>query len=240
LWVAGTFGRDVDARPSQIEETQAPPAGGGGTRDVNAETDAAGLGGIVLAAGGSRRLGTPKQLLQLQGEPLVRRAARAAVEAGLWPAVVVVGHRCDEVRAALAGLPVVTAANPAFAEGMAGSIRLGLARLLECAPAARGVVLLACDQPAVAAPHLLALAAAARREGKPIAASTYAGAMGVPALFAAALFPALCALEGDAGARRLLAGDAARVATVPLTQGELDVDTPEDWARAVELARRER
>jgi molybdenum cofactor cytidylyltransferase len=206
---------------------------------VDAGTDVAGLGGIVLAAGGSRRLGASKQLLVLRGEALVRRAARAAVEAGLWPAVVVVGARCDEVRAALAGLPVVTVSNPAFAEGMAGSIRLGLARLVECAPAVRGVVLLACDQPAVVAAHLTALAAAARREGKPIAASAYGGTVGVPALFAAALFPELLALTGDTGARRLLASDAARVTAVPLPHGELDVDTPEDWARAVELARRE-
>jgi molybdenum cofactor cytidylyltransferase len=183
-----------------------------------------GVGSIVLAAGASRRMGTPKQLLQLGGEPLVRRAARAAVEAGLWPVVVVVGDRTEEVRAALAGLPVVTVANGVPARGLSGSIRLGLQRLAECSPAARGVVLLACDQPAVKADHLRALAAAPRRDA-PLAASSYAGAVGMPALFPGSLFA------------ELLARHAARVVPVPLPGGELDVDTPEDWARAQRLER---
>lgn len=190
------------------------------------------LGGVVLAAGKSLRLGQPKQLLVLDGEPLVRRAARAAVEAGLWPVVVVVGDHADEVRGALAGLPVATVANAQYASGMASSLRRGLARLAECAPDAAGVVVLTCDQPRVTARHVEALAAASRQGGKPIAASSYAGALGVPALFAAAVFPELHALEGDQGARGVIGRDPARVCAVPLEGGELDVDTPEDWVRA--------
>jgi molybdenum cofactor cytidylyltransferase len=198
--------------------------------------DTAGYGGIVLAAGGSRRLGQPKQLLLFRGEPLVRRAARVAVEAGLWPVVVVVGARCDEVRGALAGLPVATVSNPEFEAGLAGSIQRGLARLSECAPAALGVVLLACDQPLVEPAHLATLAGAARAAGRPIAASAYAGTLGTPALFAAALFSELHRLSGDAPDGALLAGDPGRVAAVPLPCGELDVNTPEDWERALALA----
>lgn len=189
-------------------------------------------GGIVLAAGGSRRLGAAKQLLELDGEPLVRRAARAAVDAGLWPVVVVVGAEQDAVRAALAGLPVATVQNPDFEAGMAHSLARGLARLSECAPDASGVVVLACDQPAVTAGHLGALVDAAGGEGKPIAASGYGGTEGVPAFFGRAVFDELRALTGDAGAKRVIAHDASRVATVPLAGGELDIDTPEDWARA--------
>lgn len=188
----------------------------------------------MLAAGCSLRLDVPKQLLELRGEPLVRRAARAAVDAGLWPVVVVVGDRAEEVRAALAGLPVVTVANGAFAEGLAESIRLGLERLAECAPEASGVVLLACDQPAVRAGHLRALAAA-RREESPLAASSYSGAVGMPVLVPAALFPELRSLAGETGCAELLMRHAARVAPVPLPNGELVVDTPEDWARAQKL-----
>ncbi len=197
---------------------------------------AQGLGGIVLAAGCSRRLGTSKQLLELEGEPLVRRAARVAVEAGLWPAVVVVGDRAEEVRAALAGLPVVTVANTAVEQGLSASIRLGLRRLAECAPAAVGVALLACDQPAVRAAHVRALAATWRESGGPVA-STYAGALGLPALFPADLFAELGALTGENGWGDLLARHAARVRSVPLPGGDLDVDTPEDWARAQRLNR---
>lgn len=190
-----------------------------------------GLGSVVLAAGCSRRLGTCKQLLQLGGEPLVRRSARAAVEAGLWPVVVVVGDRAEEVRAALAGLPVVTVANAAFSRGLSGSIRLGLERLTECAAAARGAVVLACDQPAVGAEHLRALAAAAGGASA-LVASTYGGSLGIPALFPVAFFDELRALAGEAGCADVLALHAGRVIPVPLAGGELDVDSPQDWARA--------
>lgn len=201
---------------------------------VNAPDVVQGLGSIVLAAGCSRRLGTPKQLLELGGEPLVRRAARVALEAGLWPVVVVVGDRAEEVRAALAGLPVVTVANAVVLQGLSGSIRVGLERLTECAPGARGVVMMACDQPAVQAGHLRALAAAQRNPGA-LVASSYAGALGVPALVPAALFPELRALTGEGGCGELLSRHAPRVVPVPLPGGDLDVDTPEDWARAKRL-----
>ncbi len=203
---------------------------------MNAEDLVKGLGSVVLAAGCSRRLGTSKQLLELGGEPLARRAARVAVEAGLWPVVVVVGDRAEEVRAALAGLPVVTVANAAVLHGLSGSIRLGLERLAECSPAAAGVVVLACDQPAVRATHLRALAAARRDERAPVA-SSYGGALGLPALFPAALFPELRALTGECGCADLLARHAAVVQPVPLPGGDLDVDTPEDWARALRQER---
>ena len=201
---------------------------------VNAPDVVQGLGSIVLAAGCSRRLGTSKQLLELGGEPLVRRAARVAVEAGLWPVVVVVGDRAEEVRAALAGLPVVTVANAVVLQGLSGSIRVGLERLAECAPGARGVVMLACDQPAVQASHLRALAAA-QRDPAALVASSYGGALGVPTLVPAALFSELRALTGEGGCGDLLVRHAARVVPVPLPGGDLDVDTPEDWARAKRL-----
>jgi molybdenum cofactor cytidylyltransferase len=198
---------------------------------VTAVPEAAGFGAVVLAAGPSRRLGQPKQLLAWRGEPLVRRAARAAMDAGFWPVVVVLGARCDEVRAVLAGMPLATVTNPGFADGIAGSIRTGLHRLRVCAPEVKGAVFLACDQPLVEPAHLGALASAAEGSGKPIAASAYGGTLGVPALFAASIFPELLRLQGDAGARRVIAREAARVAAVPLAGGELDVDTPEDWQR---------
>ncbi len=218
-WVEPAFRGDPRPRAEQISRAA-----------VNAPDVVQGLGSIVLAAGCSRRLGTSKQLLELAGEPLVRRAARAAVEAGLWPVVVVVGDRAEEVRAALAGLPVVTVANAVPGQGVAESIRLGLERLAECAPDARGVVVLACDQPMVHAGHLQALAAAQRDPGA-LVASRCGDALGVPALVPVALFPELRALTGEGGCGDLLARHAAQVVSVPLPGGDLDVDTPEDWAR---------
>jgi molybdenum cofactor cytidylyltransferase len=200
---------------------------------VSPHTVTCGWGAVVLAAGASRRLGSPKQLLSWHGEPLVRRAARCATDAGLWPVVVVLGARADEVRAVLAGMPVATITNPAFAEGLGGSIRLGLHRMRVCAPEVKGAVFLACDQPLVEPTHLIALVEAARAAGRPIAASSYGGALGVPALFAASMFPELLKLPGDAGARRVIAREPARVAAVAFPGGEIDVDTPDDWKRAL-------
>lgn len=191
-----------------------------------------GFGGLVLAAGASVRMGEPKQLLVWRGEPLVRRAARAAVEAGLWPVVVVVGACADEVRAALAGLPVATVLNRDHASGVAGSLRRGLARLGECAPSLAGAAILACDQPGVDAAHLAALAGALRVTGRAAAASADGPSLMVPAVFSAALFHELRGLAGDEGAELLLARDPGRVAPVPLAHGGLHVDTPADWLRA--------
>jgi len=203
---------------------------------VSERADTVGFGAVVLAAGPSRRLGRAKQLLAWRGEPLVRRAARTAMDAGFWPVVVVLGACCDEVRAVLAGMPLATITNPAFAEGLAGSIRTGLHRLRVCAPDVKGVLLLACDQPLVEPAHLAALAGAALASGQPIAASVYGDGPGVPALFAASIFGELLELSGDGGARQVIDRDAARVAPVPLAGGALDVDTPEDWQRACALA----
>jgi len=143
----------------------------------------------------------------------VRQAVRAAVDAGLWPVVVVVGPGSELIRGALAGLPVVTCTGADASPDEV--LRRGLARLAECAPAARGLVLLGCEGPSPGPSHLGALAATAHREGKPIAASTRGGALCVPALFTAALFGELGrSVGGDA--QVVLQADPARVARVEL------------------------
>src|SRR5216110_2988256 len=89
-------------------------------------TEPSRVGGVVLAAGASRRMGRNKMLLELEGEPLVRRAARRALEAGLTPVVVVLGHEADRARAALAGLRVEIALNPDFTGPTSRSLHAGL------------------------------------------------------------------------------------------------------------------
>jgi len=194
------------------------------------------FGAVVLAAGQSLRLGRPKQLVEFRGEPLVRRATRAAVEAMLEPVVVVIAPAAEAVRAAVAGLPVEVVENPLWASGMASSLRAGVARVRALAPAAAGVTLIACDQPLVDAAHLQQLLAERRRTGRPVVASEYAGVRGVPVLMGAEILDEVGALEGDTGARDIVRRDPARVAAVPFPGGELDVDTAADLARA-ELGR---
>jgi molybdenum cofactor cytidylyltransferase len=187
-------------------------------------SDTAGYGAIVLAGGGCCHAGELEQLRLWEGEPVVRRAARTAVGAGLWPVVVVVGERADAVRAALAGLPVATVADPDHEAGLAGALRRGLARLSECAPQALGALFPGCDQPLVVPAHLSALAVAARDSGRPIAASAFGGGLGLPVLVARTLFDELLGLPPGVGAPALADLDPARVVPVPLPGGEVNVE----------------
>jgi molybdenum cofactor cytidylyltransferase len=191
------------------------------------------VGAVLLAAGASQRLGTPKQLAEIAGETLVRRAARAALEAGCAPVVVVLGAEGDAVADALHGLALERVRNEGWREGMASSLRAGLGALEAAAPQARGALLLLVDQPAVDAALLRRLLARfAEGGGARIAACVYGGGHGAPAIFPRALFPELAALRGDRGAKSLLAAHRAELLAVDFPAGELDVDTAEDLDRA--------
>ena len=181
-----------------------------------------GVAAIVLAAGASRRLGRPKQTVLLGGEMLVERAVRVAMEAGLSPVIVVVREGA-EFAERLRERECVIAVNAEPEEGMAASIRCGVA----AAAGAAGAVVMACDQPGLRAEHLQALVAEPER----VTGSRYADRTGVPAYFPAKEFPSLLGLRGDAGARERLR-EAAFVVAEELA---LDVDTEAD----VELARRQ-
>jgi CTP:molybdopterin cytidylyltransferase MocA len=115
--------------------------------------------------------------------------------------------------------------NAEAAEGMASSIRSGIAAAASAG--VDGVIILACDQPAVTVEHLRALGG----NGGEIVASRYAGRNGVPAYFPRSAFPNLMKLSGDVGARQML----RHARAIELKQGELDIDTPEDLKRAREL-----
>ena len=178
---------------------------------------------VVLAAGASRRLGSPKQLEMLGGETLLKRAVRVAADAGCSPVIVVLGAAAELILAA--GLPesVMPVINEQWMEGMGASICVGVRA---CGVAAEGAVVMACDQPAVTAGHLRRL-----MEGRVMRASRYAGRKGIPAFFPRAYFDELTALTGDVGARGLLRSAEA----VDLEGGDLDVDTAVDLEYAREL-----
>ena len=188
---------------------------------------------VVLAAGGSRRLGRPKQLLVLAGQPLVRRAALAALGSCAAHTLVVTGAQARDVERALAGLAVECVHCAGWEKGLAASLRAGVGAALARDPHA-SVLLLLADQPAVDSAlldHLIALHAS----GRELAACHYGGELGVPALFAPRFARELLALDGDRGAKPLLARERARVAAIPFEAGALDVDTPEDWERVSRL-----
>jgi molybdenum cofactor cytidylyltransferase len=186
-------------------------------------------GVVILAAGASTRLGRPKQLQPIDGQPLVVRAAEAALQSSGWPVVVVLGAEAERIRPVVAHLPVLVAENSAWAEGMASSIRTGIATLRQFSRLLDGALLALCDQPAFATATIAKLISAHEKTGRSIVASRYGGQLGAPAFFRRDHFPALAALTGEEGARPLLR-DAAQVATVDLPELAQDIDDPGDLA----------
>lgn len=186
---------------------------------------------VLLAAGGSTRMGRPKQLLPIDGKPLIARAAEAALASPAWPVVVVLGAHADAIRPALARLPVLVAENPAWAEGMASSLRAGLGVLDAFSTHLDAALFALCDQPAFSADTIRQLIAAQHATGRSMVAARYGGHLGAPALFLRAHFPALASLTGDQGARQLLVtAPPDAVAAVDLPELARDLDTPADYA----------
>lgn len=198
---------------------------------------------IVLAAGASRRLGQPKQLLRiagetLAGETLIERAIRLAHEAGAAPVLAVLGAHREQICAAISfdilrglygAIPVV---NSGWEQGLATSIHAALGALEQNAPEAAGALILACDQSRLTAAHLSALLESFAAQAAPtIVASEYAGVTGIPAVFPRQIFPALYALRGDRGARPLLQEPTHPLLTLPFPGGEVDIDEPTDLAQ---------
>lgn len=187
---------------------------------------------VVLAAGGSRRLGTPKQLLRWHGVSLVGRAVAAAEASQCAAVYVVTGSHAELVAAELAETDAVLVENPAWEQGLSGSIAAGVrAAVADRDPAA--LLLMLVDQPHVSRALLDRLLAVF--EGG-MAACRYAGTLGVPAVFGREHFASLERLQGDRGARSLLESEGERVRTVSFDRGAVDIDTPEDW-NAVEDGR---
>lgn len=187
------------------------------------------LSALLLAAGRSTRFGGHKLLAPLDGEPLVRHAAANLVAAALDEVVVVVGHEGAAVRSALDGLPVRVVVNAEHARGMSASLAAGVRAL---APAAEAVLVALGDQPGIAPDTITRLVHAWRASGRPVAVPVYDGGVrGHPVLFARAVFGELLSIEGDVGARAVIARDPARVVAVRVDgPAPRDVDTREDHA----------
>ncbi|WP_267242079.1 nucleotidyltransferase family protein [Streptomyces sp. PR69] len=189
------------------------------------------VAGLLLAAGGGRRLGgRPKALLTHRGRPLVEHAAAVLREAGCGPVHVVLGAAAERVRAAagLTGCTVVD--NPAWEEGMGSSLRAGLASLAGTGADAALVSLV--DQPGIGV-RAVGRVRAAYRSPATLAAAAYGGERGHPVLFGADHWEGVAAsAEGDRGARAYLAAHASDVTLVECgdVAEAYDIDTPDDLA----------
>jgi molybdenum cofactor cytidylyltransferase len=193
------------------------------------EGGARAVAAVILAAGSSVRMGSPKQVLRFGGESLLRRTARAALAAGCEPVVVVTGAYADACEREVEGLDVQIVLNADWQTGMSSSVRAGIRRLGHADVDA--AVLLVCDQPHLTATVVSGLLATYRARPRPVIASSYGGGLGVPALFSRQLFSELLGVEGLAGAKAVIEKHAREADFVPFPGGGVDIDTPEDFLR---------
>jgi molybdenum cofactor cytidylyltransferase len=190
------------------------------------------LAAVLLAAGSASRFGSPKQLAEIHGVPLVRRAAQAilACRAEL---VVVTGARADEVSGALRGLPVRLAHNPFWALGMGESIARGFRELSRQTAPPDAALLCLVDQPMVGPAQLQKLIDQHHAQPRRIVVSDHGETVGPPVLFPAEFYAELSQLSGALGARRVLQRHRELVDTVNMPEAALDIDRPEDHVRAL-------
>ncbi len=191
----------------------------------SAATESTHIHVMVLAAGASSRFGSAKQLVRVNGRPLMLTAVSRAVELAGHSVTVVLGAHAAELAPLLRHSPASVAINREWSEGIASSIREGLTH----APStADGVLIALADQAAVTTEDLRRLAGLWRRDPTAIVAAQYAGAVGVPAIFPRWCFRELNELRGDRGAQVLLQRHVDRLARLPMPSAELDIDRPED------------
>jgi molybdenum cofactor cytidylyltransferase len=185
---------------------------------------------IVLAAGRSTRMGPQNKLLaDIGGKPMVRRVVETALASKARPVLVVTGHQANEVAAALAGCDVTLAPNPDYATGLASSLKAGV----RAVPGeSDGALILLGDMPRIAPEHIDMLIETFAVAPDATVVPVHEGRPGNPVLWPRRTFPDLLQLDGDAGAKRLIAAHREQVREVELATDGIfaDVDTPEELA----------
>jgi molybdenum cofactor cytidylyltransferase len=184
---------------------------------------------VILAGGASRRMGRPKQLLMVNGQPMLLRVVDAVLEAGLSQVIVVLGASAGEIAPALLTRPVVIVTNPGWEEGIASSLRAGVASVDSRSSAA---VFVPADMPRLSPAIILAIVSHFQATGKHIVIPTCGGRRSNPVLIARTLFPELIALRGDVGGRAIFAAHGADIAEIEVSDAGIlsDLDTPSDYA----------
>jgi molybdenum cofactor cytidylyltransferase len=195
----------------------------------NAAMNPPNIGIIVLAAGASTRMGQSKQLLPVNGEPLLIRSIAAALDSTAQKITVVLGANEKEHRTLIDDLNTGVVYNEHWQKGMGSSIKAGLKSLLALNASLTGIVVLVCDQPLLTSDHINRLIAMHVQTLKPIVASAYAGTTGVPVFFHSTCFKQLLSLKDEQGAKKVIQENAGNVVTIDFPQGEIDIDTPDDY-----------
>lgn len=190
-----------------------------------------GVGIIILAAGESSRLGSPKQLLMVNDMPMLRHVVLQALAVHNSTVVTVFGGNYEQTAQTISDLPVHPALNMDWKTGMGSSIRTGLKELLLLDPDLARVVILLADQPLITSNWISRLLRAAEFQNVSIAAAEYNGEVGVPALFKRNMFNRLLQLNGKEGAKKIIRDFGSEVATVSCEEASVDIDTMEDYQK---------
>jgi molybdenum cofactor cytidylyltransferase len=191
------------------------------------------ISGILLAAGESRRMGSPKALLRYQGKTFVERICSAFLSAGVDELIVVLGARAHELRRAIPAHPRLrTVVNPRYFQGQLSSLMTGIGAL---SPESEAVVVNLVDHPLIAAATIKALVASFRADPLPILIAAYNGKRGHPVLFSRQVYGEILAAPLDQGAKVVVRKDPSRVRELSLDDPGIlaDIDTPEDYRRVV-------
>ncbi len=197
------------------------------------------IGCIILAAGDSSRMnGEAKQLLEFGGKTLLRYAAETAVEADFYSVVVVLGADAENLRKEVEDLPVQIAVNENWKIGMSSSIKIGLSAFSN-KENIDAVVVALCDQPFVTTKILCELCNVFVKTEKIIIACEYENTIGVPALFARAVFADLTNLRADEGAKKIIKKYEAETAVILAPEAAFDVDTTRDYENLKTLLKEE-
>jgi molybdenum cofactor cytidylyltransferase len=192
-------------------------------------------GVVLLAAGESSRLGTPKQLLVYSGVTLLQHSIEVAQSSHADSVIVVLGANADAINDELNHATANVVINPEWKEGMASSIRFGLQTLVKLNPEVEAVVFMVADQPFVTADLINDLMELNKKEQRCIVASEYGTTFGTPVLFTRRFFPELLELTGDVGAKSLVRKYMNEAAFVPFPKGDIDIDTLEDYLKVKDV-----
>lgn len=184
---------------------------------------------LIIAAGESKRMGSPKQLLELEKETLINRITHIVKQAVNFPIYIVLGASAESIQVQLPKLDLIIVNNDHWQEGMASSISLGLTTAIAQNVHLDGVLLLVCDQPYITANIISSLLQMQKEKDTPMAAAYYNDIMGTPALFHQSIFDELLSLKGDVGAKKIIQARPKEVAKLHFEKGLLDIDTNEDY-----------
>jgi molybdenum cofactor cytidylyltransferase len=184
---------------------------------------------VLLAAGNSSRMGTPKLALDIGGQTLLNHAVSCALASQIPNVVVVFGAHLTETQHLVQDLRVIPVVNPTWQLGMGNSLKLGISKAIEINPMLEGAMIMVCDQPKITVTHINEMGRIHIIKRPLAVASEYHGIIGVPVLFDRSVFSNLLQLDNQSGAKEVLQKIKSEIITLSLAGGEIDLDTPEDY-----------